>query len=93
MSVTIRFQSLALLNGLRIQRCCCSSHSAPSLGPSICHKCGCKKKRKKKASYYKFNICNRHSAYSVLLFLFQLVLVSCVFKKFSQFIEVVELFP
>ena len=52
-------QSLALLRGLRIQRCfgCvvgCRSNSTPTLGTSIRDRCGPKKKKKKSVFYCLF---------------------------------------
>ena len=54
-TMRLRVRSLALISGLRIQRCCgCSVGQqlqllfTPSLGTSICYGCGPKKKTKKK---------------------------------------------
>ena len=63
-SMKMWVQSLALLSGLRIWHCygcgvgfSCSSDSTPSLGTSICRRCGCKNKKEKK-----YPLCSQRAA-------------------------------
>ena len=53
-SMRTQVWSLASLSGLRMWHCCgcgIASDSSPSLEPSICHGCSCKKQKTKKKKY------------------------------------------